>query len=112
MRTIKYFLAAFLLSLPMEVTAENPLSTTLPFPMVTKDSWVIIEIWPDVRDITLSAYFLDFSYEKNKNLCEAAKRVFDQNQAVQSKNLGRDMTSYRRCMSVNDAIVHGYIMNK
>jgi hypothetical protein len=35
----------------------------------------MIEVWPDVKAMTLSAYFLDGSTEKNRNLCEATKRV-------------------------------------
>jgi len=69
----------------------------------------MVEIWPEVKDITLAAYFLDFSYEKNRNLCEATKRVFDRDQEAQSKTLGREMSSYRSCMSVNDAIAQKYI---
>ena len=49
----------------------------LPAPRVDQNSWIMIEIWPEVQDITLAAYFLDFSYEKNSNLCSEAKRVFD-----------------------------------
>jgi hypothetical protein len=32
------------------------------------------------QDITLAAYFLNLSYEKNKNLSNATKRVFDREQ--------------------------------
>ena len=32
------------------------------------------------QDITLAAYFLNLSYEKNKNLFNATKRVFDREQ--------------------------------
>jgi hypothetical protein len=39
--------------------------TKLPAPKVDQNSWIMIEIWPEVQDITLAAYFLDFSYEKN-----------------------------------------------
>lgn len=72
----------------------------------------MIEMWPEVNDITLSAYFLDLSYEKNKNLCSATKRVFDRDQEAQSKSGGKPMSSYRLCMSVNDALAQGYIAAK
>lgn len=89
--------------------AANPAPPKLTKPEVNKDSWVMIEIWPEVKDITLSAYFLDFSYEKNKNLCDVTKRVFDRDQEARSKSGGKPMSSYRLCMSINDAIGQGYI---
>jgi len=112
MTGMKSAVAVLLLSLPLEVAAQNALSSRLPSPEVNKDSWVMVEIWPDVKDITLAAYFLDFSYEKNKNLCEAAKRVFDRDQEARSESLGREMSSYRRCMSVKDAVAQKYIREK
>lgn len=95
--------------------ASNPTKATLPQPEVNKDSWVMIEIWPlaqDITYITFAAYFLDFSYEKNRNLCDAAKKVFDRDQEVQSKERGKPFTSYRLCMSVNDARSQGYIQSE
>jgi len=84
----------------------------LPTPELNADSWVLLEVWPDVGYITLSAYFLDFAYEKNKNLCEAAKRVFDRDQEARSKEQGKKFSSYRLCLSVNDAVSKGYIERK
>jgi hypothetical protein len=101
--------AVLLMGGPLVAEAENPLSTRLPSPEINKDSWVMVEIWPDVSDITLSTYFLDFSYEKNRSLCEATKRVFDRDQEARSKGSGREISSYRLCMSVNDAVSQGYI---
>ena len=84
-------------------------SATLPEPELNDDSWVMIEIWPEVDDITLSAYFLDFSYGKNKTLCDATKHVFDRDAKRREEQLGKKFSSYRLCMSVNDAKAQGYI---
>ena len=80
----------------------------LPQPEVNADSWIMIEIWPEVSDITLAAYFLDTSYRKNKGLCEATQRVFDREAAYQTKETGRALSSYRICLSVVDARDQGY----
>jgi hypothetical protein len=81
----------------------------LPPPRLNQDTWIMIEIWPDVQAITLSAYFLDFSSEKNRNLCESTKRVFDRDQDLRSKTLKKAFSSYRLCMSLSDAIRQGYV---
>ena len=86
--------------------SANPLKhSKLPYPVINEHSWVMIEIWPEVQDITLSAYFLDFSYDKNKNLCTVTKRVFD-------RAAKPNQTSYRLCMSVSDAIAQEYIYTR
>ena len=103
------FLSCLLLNSLPAAFGQDPAKATLPSPQVNKDSWVMIEIWPEVKDITLSAYFLDFAYGKNKNVCEATKRVFDRDQEARAKKEGRDYSSYRLCMSVNDAILQGYV---
>ena len=77
-------------------------------PELNADSWIMIEIWPDVRDITLSAYFLDFTYRKNRGLCEATKRVFDREQEWKAKAEGKENSSYRLCLSVSEARLRGY----
>jgi hypothetical protein len=46
----------------------------------------MIEVWPDVQSVTLSAYFLDFAYEKNRNRCHATKRVFDRDQEARARS--------------------------
>jgi hypothetical protein len=84
----------------------------LPPPRLGQDTWIMIEVWPDVQGITLSAYFLDISYEKNRNLCEATKRVFDRDQDHRSKALKKTFSSYRFCMSLNSAIQQGYVDNR
>ena len=96
----------FLVLFSFPAYSANPLKhSKLPYPVINEHSWVMIEIWPDVQDITLSAYFLDFSYDKNKNLCTATKRVFDR--AAKPSE-----TSYRLCMSVSDAIAQEYIYTR
>jgi hypothetical protein len=76
-------------------------------PELDSDSWIMVEIWPDVQDVTLTAYFLDSLNEKNRNLCEATKRVFDRDQDAKVK-AGGTFSSYRECLSVTDARSRGY----
>jgi hypothetical protein len=96
------------LTLPLS-SAGADLISSLPPPEVNAESWVMIEIWPEVRDITLSAYFLDFSGARNRNLCEATKAVFDRDQDGRSRTKGRKGSSYRLCLSVADAVAKGLI---
>jgi hypothetical protein len=81
----------------------------LPDPEVNADTWVLIEIWPTVGDTTLSAYFMDFSGEKNRSLCEAIKRVLDQDALALAKEQKREATSYRQCLTLDDALSKGYV---
>ena len=81
----------------------------LPAPRVDQNSWIMIQIWPEVQDITLAAYFLDFSYERNSNLCSEAKRVFDSGAAAKEKLQKKKFSSYRLCMSLDDAVKQGYV---
>lgn len=92
--------------------AENPMEAKIPYPEVNKDSWVMIELWPDVKDITFSSFFLDFSFEKNKNLCAVAKRIFDSEQEARSKKSGKKFSSQRLCLSVSEAVSQKYIRPK
>lgn len=92
---------------PSNAQFEDQKPTTAK-PRLNEESWVMFEIWPAVGDITLSAYFLDFSSEKNRNLCEAAKRVFDREQRDRSSETGKSYSSFRICMSVRDAAAQGY----
>ncbi len=77
-------------------------------PELNEDSWVMIEIWPEAHAITLTAFFLDNSFEKNRNLCAATKRVFDREQEYKSKESFKSLTSYRMCLSVEEADKRGY----
>ncbi len=81
----------------------------LPAPRVNQETWVMVEVWPEVSAITLAAYFLDFSYHKNKALCEATKAVFDRDQDVRSKTLKKRFSSQRFCMALGDAVQQGYV---
>src|SRR5215470_3744644 len=81
----------------------------LPAPRVDQNSWIMIEIWPEAQNITLAAYFLDFSSEKNRNLCSEAKRVFDSGAAAKEKLQKKKFSSYRVCMSLDDAVKQGYV---
>ena len=103
--------AAMLMSgIAAKIAASADLKLSkLPAPRVDQNSWIMIEIWPEVQDITLAAYFLDFSYEKNSNLCSEAKRVFDSEAAAKEKLQNKKFSSYRVCMSLDDAVKQGYV---
>jgi hypothetical protein len=92
--------------------AANPTIRRLLPPRLDQNTWVMIEIWPEVNDITLSAYFMEGSSEKNRDLCDATKRVFDRDQDQRSKALKKTFSSYRFCMSLNSAIQQGYVDNR
>lgn len=102
------FLLGLWLSHSVATAAESRFSP-LPYPRVNPSSWVMIEFWPAVSAITLSAYFLDGSYEKNRNLCNAAKVVFDRDHKELSKTSKREFSSYRLCFSLNDAVQQGHV---
>ena len=81
----------------------------VPYPEVNPDTWVLIEIWPAVGDITLAAYFMDTWSQKNQNLCEATKRALDRDAEALAKAQGREATSYRQCFTLRDAVRKGYV---
>jgi hypothetical protein len=81
----------------------------VPHPVVGPDAWVLIEVWPTVKDITLSAYFLSDTSKKNQNLCEATKRALDRDAAALAKEQKREATSFRECLTVRDAVRMGYV---
>jgi hypothetical protein len=81
----------------------------LPYPEVNADTWVLIEIWPEVGDITLSAYFMDATSRKNQRLCEATIRSLDRDAAVLAKERKRESTSYWQCLTIRDAVRAGYV---
>lgn len=74
----------------------------IPEPVLDEDSWVMVEYWPDVQSVTLTAFFLDGNSEKNKSLCEATKRVFDREALCMAEKMNRTMTSHRTCRSVRN----------
>jgi hypothetical protein len=99
--------------LPPGATAQSTSSAPVPAdqllyrpwkPELNDDSWVLIEVWPAVRAVTLTAFFLDYSYEKNENLCRATHRVFE-------RDPQKGDTSYRLCMSLHEARRRGYFRN-
>ena len=98
-----------MLGIVSKIAPTADLKSKLPAPRVDQNSWIMIEIWPEIQDITLAAYFLDFSYEKNSNLCSEAKRVFDSGAAAKEKLQKKKFSSYRVCMSVDDAVKQGYV---
>jgi hypothetical protein len=91
-----------------ELQAQT-LMTDLPYPEAGADTWVLIEIWPEVNDITLSAYFMDFLSRKNENLCKSTKSALDRDADARAKEQNRKFTSYRQCLMLSDAIYKGYV---
>lgn len=76
--------------------------------------WLVpmIEVWPTVKDITLSAYFVSESDWKSSTLCEMVKRALDQVSTSEARAQGREPSSYRSCMTIRDAVSRGYIQPK
>lgn len=97
------------MTIPLSAQPQELKYSPLPYPEVNADTWVLIEIWPTVGDITLSTYFMDFSGEKNQNLCEATKRALDRDAVALAKEQKREATSYRQCLSLSDAVRKGYV---
>ena len=94
------------------ISAASPLGaqvTPLSDPRIDSGSWVIIEVWPDVDNITFAAYFLSPSADANRSTCEAVKRALDREQIDREREQGRRFTSYRLCLSVAQARAEGYI---
>ena len=109
-KTVAGFLVGMLmLGIVSKIAASADLKRKLPAPRIDQNSWIMIEIWPEVQDITLAAYFLDSAYEKNSNLCSEAKRVFDSGAAAKEKLQKKKFSSYRVCMSLDDAVKQGYV---
>lgn len=96
-------------ALPLSLPAADLKYGPVPFPEVNTDTWVLIEVWPAVHDITLSAYFLDSTSRKNQNLCDATKRSLDKEADARAKAEGREATSWRECYTLRDAIKMGYV---
>jgi hypothetical protein len=82
------------------------------YPEVSDSGYVLIEIWPEVRDITLTAYFLDDLNGRSRNLCEAVKRALDRDAKVFARQQNRTSSSYRLCMTIKDAVRLEYINPK
>lgn len=107
---IRFSLLFWTIALPLSgATATELRYPPLPYPVVDDETWVLVEIWPEVSDITLSAYFMDRSGRKNQNLCEATKRSLDRDAMALAKEQKRQPTASRQCLTVTDAISAGYI---
>lgn len=101
---------ALALTMPLAVAHSGELQYgPLPYPAVNSETWVLIEIWPTVGDITLSAYFLGSTNRRNENLCNAAKGSLDRDAAAEARDQKRESTSYRQCLTIKDAVEKGYI---
>lgn len=87
----------------------NPVGHRLPYPEVGVDTWVMIEVWLEISAITMSAYFMDFSYKKNMNLCNAVMRALDRNEEEIGDESRKQLTSYRLCMHIDEAITWRFI---
>jgi hypothetical protein len=77
--------------------------------VVNADTWVLIELWPTVQDITLSAFFLNASSRKNENLCQAAKVSLDRDAKALAEERRITAAASRECYTLRDAIAKGYI---
>lgn len=78
-------------------------------PPLPRNAWVLIEFWPDVMDVTLSAYFLDADDSGNQRVCESVQRVLDRDQIAVQEQRKKSTTSFRLCRRVSDARAQGLI---
>jgi hypothetical protein len=106
---LRSFLILVVLVMPLAAQSDELKYRPLPYPAVNADTWVLLEIWPTVGDITLSAYFMDATSRKNQILCEATKRSLDRDAAVQALEQMREFSSDRQCLTISDAVKAGYI---
>ena len=97
---------------PIRLIYPNQLISKPAYPVVNDAGYVLLEIWPEVKDVTLSAFFFDELHEKSRNLCEALKTVLDRDAQTRSRDTGMKFTSYRRCMTVGDASRESWIHPK
>jgi len=93
---------------PREVWPDQLISKPA-YPVVRESGYVLLEIWPRVKDVTLSAFFFDDLDEKSRNLCESIKDALDRDAAVREREAGQKFTSYRMCKTVRDAARQGWI---
>jgi hypothetical protein len=84
-------------------------TVTKPYPEVDDNTVVLIEFRPAVGDITFHAYFIDFSPEKNLNLCLAGKDAFDRDAQAMPTAQNRTAPSYRQCLTLLQAVAKGHI---
>jgi hypothetical protein len=80
-----------------------------PYPEVDDNTVVLIEIWPEVGDITFHAYFMDWPPARNLNLCLSGARALDRDAQATAKVQNRTSTSYRQCLTLPQAVAKGYI---
>lgn len=97
---------------PREMIVPRTLLDRPPKPKVDADSWIMLEIYPgNPPRVDLSAYFLDSSFERNQNLCEATKRVFEGEATRIRVEQKRVLIGYRLCLPLIDAVEKGYVGN-
>jgi len=94
---------------PAVVVFPEQLISKPVYPVVTGAGFVLLEVWPTVKDITISAFFLDELDGKSQNLCEAVKKSLDHDAEVRAKEQNTTFTSYRTCMTIKDAVRLGWI---
>jgi hypothetical protein len=104
-------LAASAAEPPTSFLSEDLLSRPA-YPVVREGGYVLLEIWPTVRDITVSAFFLDDRDEKSRNLCESVKKSLDHDAEIRAREQNTTFSSYRKCMTIRDAARDGWIESK
>jgi hypothetical protein len=105
----RWHLVLAALAIPVCAQSSELQLTPVPYPAVNADTWVLIEIWPTVGAITLSAFFMDATSKKNESLCEATKRALDRDATALANAQKREYTTHRHCMTLGDAEKAGYI---
>jgi hypothetical protein len=102
-------LAAFGFATAAGAAGEDLKYGPVPYPAINADTWVLVEYWPTVSDITLWAFFSSSTSEKSRNLCEATKRSLDRDAAARATSTAVATSSWRKCLTVSDAVKSGYV---
>lgn len=76
------------------------------YPRLRESGLVLVEVWPDPQHITLSAYFLDETDERNALVCGAVKAALDRDAKA------RYAPSHRVCATIKDAVSLGYMRRR
>lgn len=97
---------------PLHLLHPNQVISRPAYPIASDAGYVLLEIWPRVRDITLTAYFLDAMDERSRNFCEVTKKALDSDAKARSNEQQTKFTSYRFCMTIKDAVARGWIKQK
>ena len=83
------------LGLDPKTIQPSELGSKPSYPLVREGGYVLLEIWPAVKEITLSAFFLDDSDGRSRKLCETVKKSLDHEAEIRAREQKKTFTSFR-----------------